>query len=168
MKKPRFVVECTAPGSKGDWTFERRSRKFSDPLYMTSQGYLTAFPEVQDHLFDTSDQAHNAIKKFGKPEHVAAWKISSTTLELQLKDKRYLRWLKEVKPHIGVYTETKRSLEECAEIYKQGGLAALRRIYTKAHAFRLEKKIVEAGLSLKEDRHVLNPFGTNKTLHDDK
>ncbi len=168
MKKTRFVVECTAPGSKGDWTFERRSRKFFNPLYMTAQGYLAAFPEATDHLFETPDQANDAIKKFGKPEHVSAWKISTTTLELQLKDKRYLRWLKEVKPHIGAYTEPKRSLEECADIYKQGGLAALQGIYTKAHAFRLEKKIVEAGLSLKKDRHMPNPFAINKTFHDGK
>lgn len=158
MKRTRFVVECTAPGAKGDWAWERRSRKFSDPLYMTDQGYLAVFPEVVEHLFDTPDQAHAAIQKFGKPEHAPAWRIGTTTLEQQLKDKRYLRWLKEVKPHVGAYTEPKRTLDECAVIYRQGGLAALRKIYTKAHAFKLEKSIVEAGLSPKEDRQVSSPF----------
>ena len=46
-----------------------------------------------------------AIKTFGEPEHESAWVINTTTLELRLDDKRYLRWLKEVKPNADAYTE---------------------------------------------------------------
>jgi hypothetical protein len=147
MKRMQYAVECSSPSPKGGGTAERKSRKFSDPLYLTAQGYLAGFPESGDQLFDTMEQAQAAIKTFGKPEHASAWLITTTTLEQHLKNKRYLRWLKEVKPLAGGYKEPQRSLEEAAAIYQDGGLDALKKIYSRAHAFKLEKRIVQAGLS---------------------
>lgn len=100
----RYIAECTGTGEMPHGMF-RRSRKFSNPLFMTPAGYIEAFPELDEHLFISLDTAHAAILKFGKPEHSAFWRISSTKLTKELKDKRYLRWLAEVKNAVVPYKE---------------------------------------------------------------
>lgn len=141
----RYIAECTGTGEMPHGMF-RRSRKFSNPLFMTPAGYIEAFPELDEHLFISLDTAQAAIRKFGKPEHSPFWLISSTKLTKELQGKRYLRWVAEVKNAVVPYKEPKRSIEEVADIYRAGGLDALKAIYTKAHALKLEKRLVETGL----------------------
>ena len=145
MGKTRYIAECAGQGEIPHGML-RRSRKFSNPLFMTPAGYLEAFPELDEHLFLSMDSALAAIRKFSKPEHAALWEIRTTTLARELKDKRYLRWLAEVKNAVVPYKEPKRSIEEVADIYRAGGLDALKAIYTKAHALKLEKRLVETRL----------------------
>lgn len=136
--KDRYVAECL--------TLRNGARKFSNPLFMTPAGYLDAFPEVDDHLFMSSELALKTIAAFGTKEHQGRWQISSTTLAKELKSKRYLRWLQEVKPMQGSYTEPRRTLEDRAAIYKVEGLSGLRDRYTKSHALNSRRLIVASGL----------------------
>lgn len=136
--KDRYIAECLARGNG--------ARKFSNPLFMTPAGYLDAFPEVDDHLFTNSETAWKAVAAFSTKEHQGQWKVSTTTLVKELKSKRYLRWLQEVKPMQGSYTEPRRTLEDRAAIYKVEGLPGLRDRYTKSHALNSRRLIVASGL----------------------
>lgn len=149
----RYVAEC-ASDSVAPHGMSARSRKFSNPLFMTPTGYLEAFPELDEHLFLTSEMAYHAIEKYSKPEHRAFWQVRSTKLAEELRDKRYQRWLREVKNTNGTYLEPRRSLEECASIYANGGIKALKEIYSKAHALKTEHRIVKAGLAEREIRPI--------------
>lgn len=136
--KDRYVAECQARGNG--------ARKFSNPLFMTPAGYLDAFPEVDDHLFTNFDAAWKTVAAFGTKEHQGRWQVSTTTLVKELRSKRYLRWLQEVKPMQGSYTEPRRTLEDRAAIYKVEGLPGLRDRYTKSHALNSRRLIVASGL----------------------
>ncbi|WP_029523683.1 hypothetical protein [Polaromonas glacialis] len=153
LTEERCIAECASDGVAPHGMFAR-SRKFSNPLFMTPTGYLAAFPELDEHLFLSSETAFQAIAKYSKPEHYASWRVSSTKLSKELRDKQYQRWLREVKNSNAPYIEPRRSLEECASIYASGGIEALKKIYSKAHALKTEHRIVEAGLAEREIRQV--------------
>lgn len=148
----RFVAECSANMAPPHGMFAR-SRKFSNPLFMTPAGYLAAFPELDEHLFLSIESAHQAIAKYSKPEHHALWQVRSTKLAKELRDKRYQRWLREVKTSSETYLAPRKSLEECAALYASGGIEALKKIYSKSHALKTEHRMVEAGLVQREARH---------------
>lgn len=147
----RFVAECSANIAAPHGMFAR-SRKFSNPLFMTPAGYLAAFPERDEHLFLSMEAALQAIAKYSKPEHHALWQVRSTKLAKELRDKRYQRWLREVNNSSEPYLAPRRSLEECAALYASGGIEALKKLYSKAHALKTEHRMVEAGLVQHEAR----------------
>ena len=153
LTEERFIAECSADSVAPHGMFAR-SRKFSNPLFMTPAGYLAAFPELDEHLFLSLESAHQAIAKYGKPQHHALWQDGSTKLAKELRDKRYQRWLREVKNSGEPYLVPRRSLEECAAIYASGGIEALKKIYSKSHALKTEHRLVEAGLVQREVRHT--------------
>lgn len=153
LTEERCVAKCTSNSVAPHGMFAR-SRKFSSPLFMTPTGYLAAFPELDEHLFLSSEMAFQAIAKYSKPEHSASWQVSSTKLAKELRNKQYQRWLHEVKNTDAPYVQPRRSLEECASIYASGGIQALKKIYSKAHALKTEHRIVEAGLAKREIRKV--------------
>lgn len=153
LTEERCVAKCTSNSVAPHGMFAR-SRKFSSPLFMTPTGYLAAFPELDEHLFLSSEMAFQAIAKYSKPEHSAYWQVSSTKLAKELRNKQYQRWLHEVKNTDAPYVQPRRSLEECASIYASGGIQALKKIYSKAHALKTEHRIVEAGLAKREIRKV--------------
>jgi hypothetical protein len=153
LSEERYVAECTSDSVAPHGMFAR-SRKFSNPLFMTPVGYLAAFPELDEHLFLSSETAFQAIAKYGKTEHHAFWQVRSTKLVKELRGKRYQRWLREVKNTDEPYREHRRSLEECAAIYAIGGIASLKKIYSKAHALKTEHRIVETGLAEREVRQT--------------
>ena len=153
LTEERCVAKCTSNSIAPHGMFAR-SRKFSSPLFMTPTGYLAAFPELDEHLFLSSEMAFQAIAKYSKPEHSASWQVSSTKLAKELRNKQYQRWLHEVKNTDAPYVQPRRSLEECASIYASGGIQALKKIYSKAHALKTEHRIVEAGLAKREIRKV--------------
>lgn len=153
LTEERCVAKCTSNSIAPHGMFAR-SRKFSSPLFMTPTGYLSAFPELDEHLFLSSEMAFQAIAKYSKPEHSASWQVSSTKLAKELRNKQYQRWLHEVKNTDAPYVQPRRSLEECASIYASGGIQALKKIYSKAHALKTEHRIVEAGLAKREIRKV--------------
>lgn len=45
---------------------------------MTPTGYLAAFPELDEHLFLSSEMAFQASAKYCKREHYTSWHVSST------------------------------------------------------------------------------------------
>jgi hypothetical protein len=147
----RYIAECSSQSAPPHGMFPR-SRKFSNPLFMTPAGYLEAFPELDEHLFISIDAAYQAIVKYGKAEHRVLWHVQSTTLAKELRDKRYQRWLREVKNVAEYYVEPRRSLEECAAIYAVEGIEGLKKIYSKSHALKTEHRIVDAGLAEREVR----------------
>lgn len=147
----RYVAECSSQSAPPHGMFAR-SRKFSNPLFMAPAGYLAAFPELDEHLFISIEAARQAIVKYSKAEHHALWQVRSTKLVKELRDKRYQRWLREVKNSAEYYVEPRRSLEECAALYAVGGIEGLKKIYSKSHALKTEHRIVEAGLAEREVR----------------
>lgn len=163
----RYAVECTGKALvlRG-LPFQNRARRFANPLFMTPAGYLPAFPELDEHLFVDIACAQAAIVKFGKSEHASHWIVRSTTLPQQLKDKRYQRWVAEVKPFGDAYNEPRRTLEENAAVYALHGLQGLKERYSRAHAHKLEHRILEAGLAKPELRPAAQPFGFRKPYSD--
>lgn len=152
LTEVRFVAECSANIAPPHGMFAR-SRKFSNPLFMTPAGYLAAFPELDEHLFLSIESAQQAIAKYGKPEHHALWQVSSTKLAKELRGQRYQRWLREVKNPGETYQEPRRTLQECAALYASGGIESLKKIYSKSHVLKTEHRMVEAGLVKRELRH---------------
>lgn len=113
-----------------------RKRKFSNPLFLTPEGLLHSFPEDDKELFTTHDVALESLKK----QLVGGeWEIRQTSLANELRDKRYLRWAREVKGQD--YTEPRRTQAELASIYADGGIAALLKVYSKAHALKIAKRL---------------------------
>jgi hypothetical protein len=151
LTKERCIAECNSDSVAPHGMFAR-SRKFSNPLFMTPTGYLAAFPELDEHLFLSSESAFQAIAKYGRPEHHSLWLVRSTKLAKELQDKRYHRWLREVKNMGEPYVEPRRSLEDCAAIYASGGIEALKKIYSRSHALKIEHRIIDAGLVKRELR----------------
>lgn len=115
LTEERFAVECVSDiGAVGG---AMRKRKFSNPLFLTPQGELRAFPEEDKALFSTQEAAAEFLKS-----RVSAgeWEIRQSSLSHEMRDKRYLRWVKEVKDN-KEYTEPRRGQAELADIYVNGG-----------------------------------------------
>jgi len=129
----RFVVECVT--EIGQYTNAPRKRKFSNPLFLTPDGLLHAFPENDQALFSTNEVALDTLKKSGEGH----WEIRQTTLEAELRKKPYLRWVREVKGRD--YQEPRRTEAELLTIYENGGRDALLKLYSKAHAFKIAKRL---------------------------
>lgn len=132
----RFVVECVT--ETGQYTGSPRKRKFSNPLFLTPDGMLHAFPENDKDLFSMHEVALDSLKKSADGH----WEIRQTTLEAELRKKPYLRWVREVKGHD--YQEPRRTEAELLTIYENGGRDALLKLYSKAHAFKIAKRLKAA------------------------
>lgn len=133
----RYCVECVS--SVGGPCFSPeggRRRKFSAPLFVTPDGTQTSYPEVDVHFFVTEEAATLALKTAGQG---GSWEVRRTTVATELANKRYLRWVAEVKDRL--YSEPRRSLDELASIYESGGLPALRAFYTRTHALHTVKRL---------------------------
>lgn len=134
LSEERFAVECVSDiGGTGG---AMRKRKFSNPLFLTPSGLLHAFPEDDKDLFSTQEFALALLKKQAT---AGEWEVRQTSLALETRDKRYLRWVKEVKDR--AYTEPRRTQAELAAIYQNGGILALLKIYSKAHALKIAKRL---------------------------
>lgn len=134
LTEERFAVECVS--DVGTFDGALRKRKFSNPLFLTPDGLLHSFPEDDKELFTTHEVALESLKK----QSVGGeWEIRQTSLAIELRDKRYLRWVREVKGQD--YTEPRRTQAELAGIYEDGGIAALLKIYSKAHALKIAKRL---------------------------
>ena len=133
----RYAAECIV--ETGQNTGVARKRKFSNPLFLTPDGLLNAFPEKDEDLFATAEVAVDAVKRHSLDGH---WEVRRTTLGTELRTKPYLRWTREVK---GVnYQEPRRTDAELIIVYENGGRDALRKLYSKAHAFKIEKRLKAA------------------------
>ena len=77
------------------------------------------------------------------------WETGETLLTMEMSKKPYLRWLKEVKDQD--YSEPRRSLEESAEIYRQGGRSALSLLYTRSHVSKTISKLREQGVEIRPE-----------------
>lgn len=141
-----------------------RSRKFSDPLFVTPAGFLNAYPEVDEDLFIDSVQAQQAVtfyrdipSKF-KLEN-ASFQISEPAVLGKIGGPGFKRWLAEVKGQ--QYTEPRRPLAEAHALYLQGGRAQLEKEYSPSYVFALIRKFNAEGLALqKEDRdRIVHPYG---------
>lgn len=133
----RFCVECVSSAGGPCAALEGgRRRKFSAPLFVTPHGALESYPELDEHFFVTEDSAREALHG---ARQTGEWEIRQTTLAAELASKRYLRWAKEVKDK--AYSEPRRTLDELASIYENGGLVALRALYTRTHALHVVKRL---------------------------
>lgn len=134
LSTARYTVECVS--DVGQTSGALRKRKFSDPLYLTPDGLLRGFPEGDSELFADMDLALSALRRSVVD---GEWEVRQTTLAIELAGKRYLRWAREVKGK--QYQEPRRTPEELASIFAQGGLPALMKLYSKAHAFKIAKRL---------------------------
>lgn len=128
-----------------------RSRKFSDPLYLTPAGFLQAYPEVDEDLFLDMEQAQIALDFYrGVPNSLglekASYQISSPAVLGKIGGAGYKRWVKEVKNQ--EYTEPRRTLQESFGIYEQSGQAGLKEMYSPAYVYALLRKFKAAGLKV--------------------
>lgn len=130
----RYVAECIV--ETGQYTGVARKRKFSNPLFLTPGGLLHAFPETDEDLFSTQEVALDTLKKQSVDGH---WEIRQTTLDDELRTKPCLRWAREVKGRN--YQEPRRTEAELLTIYESGGRDALLKLYSKAHAIKITKKL---------------------------
>jgi hypothetical protein len=122
-----------------------RRRKFSNPLFLTPAGHLKSYPEEDEHLFVSSESAVDAVKKLGQGSD---WEVRETLLCMELARKPYLRWVIEVKGRL--YSEPRRSLDDLAEIYRQGGRAALCNLYTKSYVCKILVRLRASGVAVDE------------------
>lgn len=152
----RWCAECLvsgagfSAGARANTPFGRR-RKYSNPLFMTPHGLINTYPEIDDDLFLSEEQAHAALVRAGL---TGAWELRETLFEMEMRDKRYLRWEQEVKGTD--FQEIKRSLEEVSIIYLDGGRAALRKLYTREHVAKLLSKMRAHGVEHVEVRQWNN------------
>lgn len=165
--KQRTCVEfgtITGRGSYGPpgW----RSRKFSDPLYLTPAGFLRAYPEKDEDLFIDSTQAQLALDFYRSPPNgIDREKLDYSIFEPavlgrgRIGGKAYQRWLKEVKGQN--YTEPRRSLAESHELYQASGREGLEKLYSRAYVFALVRKFNAEGLEVKKEDfdRIVHPRG---------
>lgn len=155
----RVVVEIgiapiTSEFARTDW----RSRKFSDPLYLTPAGFLHAYPEADDDLFIDHDQVQTALSFYrntaegNKLAKNSQFRIIAPAVLGKIGGKGYGRWVKEVKGKS--YSEPRRSLAESHEIYASGGRAALKDIYSPSYVFVLLRKFAHNGLQLAQEDKI--------------
>ena len=131
-----------------------RRRKFSNPLFLTPYGLLEAYPERDADLFVLLEVAQKSVHDL---QCGGEWQVRETLLTMEMSTKPYLRWLKEVKGR--AYAEPRRSLDEQADIYRQGGRAALRSLYTKAHVAKILSKLREGRFPMHEEDKNCAEFG---------
>lgn len=141
-----------------------RSRKFSDPLYLTPAGFLHGYPELDEDLFLDHEQANDALAFYrGVPNKLkldnASYNISSPAVLGKIGGPGYKRWLKEVKGQN--YTEPRRSLAESHDIYQASGREGLRKLYSPSYVFALIRKFDAEGLEVdKQDfDRIVHPQG---------
>lgn len=136
----RYCIECFtdvgSPFSKSMRAVSVRRRKFSNPLFLTPSGLEQVYPEVDGHLFADLAMAERTLKSAAQ---VGDWEIRRTSLAAELKSKRYLRWLAEVKGR--EYSEARRSLAELADIFEAGGVPSLQKLYTRTHARHIIRRL---------------------------
>ena len=157
--RERVVVEIgISTNSSAYGRSEWRSRKFSDPLYLTPSGFLHAYPEADEDLFMDLDQAEQAIKFYRNtaegqrlPQN-ASYRMQTPAVVGQIGGPAYRRWVAEVKGK--VYTEPRRSLAETFEIYSAGGRDALKDLYSPSYVFVLLRKYAKNGLQLKLEDQI--------------
>ena len=145
------IAPAAADFGRTDW----RSRKFSDPLYLTPAGFLHAFPESDEDLFMDHDQAQTALAFYrntaegNKLAKNTQFRILAPAVLGQIGGPAYQRWAKEVKGK--AYTEPRRSMAETHEIYSAGGRDALKAIYSPSYVFVLLRKFANHGLELAQE-----------------
>ena len=141
-----------------------RSRKFSDPLFITPAGYLNGYPEMDEDLFIDSVQAQQAQafyrdmpNKF-KLEN-ASFRISEPAVLGKIGGPGYKRWLAEVKDQ--QYSEPRRTLAQAHALYLESGRAQLEKEYSPSYVFALIRKFNAEGLPVqKEDLdRIAHPLG---------
>src|SRR6185369_6888887 len=85
------AVECFSDVGDGhmrtNGTYGRR-RKFSNPLFLSPAGFMRSYSEKPDELFLDVEQAAAALQSQAQP---GEWEIRETSLEAELRSKRYLR-----------------------------------------------------------------------------
>ncbi len=146
----RYAVECVVDagepfgGQLPNGQYSRR-RKFSNPLFLTPAGLIEAYPEKDEDLFTLQEQSLAAVHALGRG---GEWAIRETLLSMEMSNKQYVRWLAEVKGK--TYIEAKRSIEELAEIYRQGGRLALRSLYTREHVAKIVTRLRKLGVAVQE------------------
>ncbi len=141
-----------------------RSRKFSDPLFLTPAGFLTAYPEVDQDLFIDVLQANEALAFYrAMPNQFklenASYQISEPAILGKIGGAGYRRWLEEVKGQS--YTEPRRSLRQTHSIYLDSGREGLQKMYSPAYVFALMRKFNAEGLQVSKpdlDR-IVHPHG---------
>lgn len=131
-----------------------RSRKFSDPLYLTPAGFLHAYPEEDQDLFLDLEQASLALEFYKtQPNQLklenASYRICSPAILGRIGGAGYKRWCTEVKNI--EYTEPRRSLAESHAIYLERGRTGLKEDYSPAYVYALLRKFKAEGLSLVAD-----------------
>lgn len=141
-----------------------RSRKFSDPLYLTPAGFLHGYPEVDEDLFLDSVQAMEALDFYFQRSQSdklknASYRIASSAVLGKIGGAGYKRWLQEVKGQN--YTEPRRSLAESHGLYRASGREGLEKLYSRAYVFALIRKFNAEGLEVaKEDfDRIVHPRG---------
>lgn len=155
----RYAVECFSElggpyGEKLPGGQYSRKRKFSNPLFLTPYGLLEAYPERDADLFVDCEAAQRAVHAL---QRGGQWEVRETLLTMEMSRKSYLRWFKEVKGK--VYAEPRRSLADQAEIYRQGGRAALRALYTASHVSKIISKLRSEGFPMWEEDKNSVEFG---------
>lgn len=128
-----------------------RSRKFSDPLFLTPAGFLFAYPEADEDLFLDMEQAHAALAFYkaipNKPVlDKLSYRVSSQVVLGKIGGAGYKRWVNEVKNK--AYVEPRRSLAETHAIYTEHGRAGLKGIYSPAYVYALLRKFKAEGLPM--------------------
>ena len=132
-----------------------RSRKFSDPLFLTPAGFLPAYPENDEDLFLDMTQVKAALDFYQGVPHPklkstkASYNIIGSAVLGQIGGAGFKRWLAEVKNQN--YTEPRRTLQESHAIYTASGRAGLKELYSPAYVCSLLRKFKAAGLSLQTD-----------------
>lgn len=151
MTDIRFAVECVVDAggimnNKSPRAQYGRRRKFSNPLFLSPAGLIESYPENDEDLFTSEEVAVAAIRKLGVG---GEWNVRETLLTMETSSKRYLRWVAEVKGK--EFSEARRTLDELAEIYRQGGRAALRALYTREHVAKIVTRLRAAGVQMQGD-----------------
>ena len=124
-----------------------RSRKFSNPLFLTPHGQLHAFPQRDEDLFVTMELAQAALYVLAQAGDLQMWNIEAVKLEQLHKSKRYKRWLSVVAtlPDGVEYKEPRRTLEQSYALYVEGGREALRKVYDAGYCKHLLAKFRQEG-----------------------
>ena len=137
------------------WTVEvlaadGRSRKYHEPLYVTPEGLLAAFPESPEHLFESSAAAQEAARETGHAGRVAIKTLSLMTL---FRSARYKRWAAEVKerPDGQPFKEQRMRLEDSWALYQSGGRQALRDRFSASHTSQLVSRFRKVGWLTEEE-----------------
>lgn len=148
MTDIRFAVECVVDtggimNNKSPRAQYGRRRKFSNPLFLSPAGLIESYPEKDEDLFTSEEIAVAAIRKLGVG---GEWNVRGTLLTMEISSKHYLQWVAEVKGK--EFSEARRTLDELAEIYRQGDRAALRALCTREHVAKIVTRLRAAGVQM--------------------